>query len=174
MCVNVGRAGNPVKASLEGYTGTETPRGPLEIVQTPASHRATIRTQSGKGKGPPEAMGNREHNGGFSPSSIPGLRALPRTRAKLDRSLFIPLPSCESRHLHFTGEAQRGGESAQGHTARKWKLPLGPATVLCLGPLLLREVESRSRVPTVVAGRLGGGNLYFVSGFFLSSTHPPT
>lgn len=82
-----GGQGNRGKASLERYTGTETPRGPLEIVQTPASHRATIRTQSGKGKGPPEAMGNREQNGGFSPSSIPGLRALPRTRAKLDLSI---------------------------------------------------------------------------------------
>lgn len=45
------------------------------------------------------------------------------------------------------------------------------AAVLCLESLLLREVESRSPVFTVVAGWLGSWSLYFVSGFLHSSTY---
>ena len=78
-------------------TSTVTPRGPLEIVQTPGFRRNKIWIQ--KGKGTQGCEGSKEHRGGDPPPSQPGLCALPRTCAQMDLGAYPKPPTASPSSL---------------------------------------------------------------------------
>ena len=82
------------------------------------------------------------------------------------------LPVSEHCHLHSTGEAQRGGEFAEGHTGGKWKLPLWLPSFAWDSCCSERYEAGLLFLRLWLAGWEAGISILYLTSLIQSFTHP--